>query len=70
MDKYNQLQSLTRINKIYFKITSELNDIDYLLDLIQKEDWNPFLINLGVFVQSYNLVFLVNNSNDYFVKFY
>ena len=69
MDKYNQIQSLTRINKIYFKITSELNDIDYLLDLIQKEDWNPFLINRGVFVQSYNLVFLVNNSNDYFVKF-
>jgi hypothetical protein len=69
MDKYNQIQSLTRINKIYFKITSELNDIDYLLDLIQKEDWSPFFINLGVFIQSYNLVFLVNNSNDYFVKF-
>jgi hypothetical protein len=73
MDKYNQIQSLTRINEIYFKIkinqSNESLDVDYLLDLIQKENWEYFFINLGIFIQSYNLVFLVNNSNDYFVKF-
>ena len=73
MNEYNQIQSLTRINEIYFKIKLNLEDVDidmdYLLDLIQKEDWEPFLINLGIFIQSYNLVFLVNNSNEYFIKF-
>jgi hypothetical protein len=77
MDKYNQIQNLTRINEIYFKIKinskdedqDENVDMDYLLDLIQKKDWQTFFINLGIFIQSYNLVFLVDNSNDYFVKF-
>jgi hypothetical protein len=85
MNKYNhnEIQNLnfTRINEIYFKINQnnnnqnndnqnlELLDIDILLDLIQKEDWQSFFISLGIFIQSYNLVFLVNNSDDYFVKF-
>jgi hypothetical protein len=80
MDKINKnYQNFNRLSEIYFKIKiientnndtkKENNDIENYLELLKKEDLTDFLISLGIFTQSYDINFLVNSNNEYFIKF-
>ena len=77
MDKIKKIMDpFLNINSLYFKIifkskkTNEdiTENIDKYLYLLEKEDLTDFLNNLGLFIQSYNICFMTNNINQYFLK--
>ncbi len=82
MDKLNQLYlNFSKISSIFFKIEikaknnekEKQNEIEKekekYLENLKVEDLTLFLVNLGFYIQSYDINFLVNNNNDYFIKF-
>ena len=77
MDKIKKFMSpFLNINSLYFKInfcskkTNETitENIDKYLASLEKEDFKDFLNNLGLFIQSYNISFMTNSTNQYFLK--
>lgn len=81
MEKLKKMMgAFANIHNVYFKIlfkpkeTSQVfennikNNIEKYLTILEKEDLIPFLNNLGLFVQSYDIKFLTNNLDQYFLK--
>ncbi len=59
-----------RCNKAYFKIIIEQNNnIENTLEKLELENFNKFFNDLGIFYQTYNISFLSNSNNEYFIKF-
>ena len=82
MDKLNQLYlNFSKISSIFFKIDIKdknnekekekeiQTEKEKYLENLKVEDLTLFLVNLGFYIQSYDINFLVNNNNDYFIKF-
>ena len=77
MDKIKKFMSpFLNINSLYFKINffckktnqNITENIDKYLASLEKEDFKDFLNNLGLFIQSYNISFMTNSTNQYFLK--
>ncbi len=61
-----------RCNKACFKIIiNDKNNIDIenLLEKLELENFNDFFSSLGIFFQTYNISFLSNSKNEYFINF-
>jgi len=61
-----------RCNKACFKIIIDNKkniDIENLLERLELENFNDFFSNLGIFFQTYNISFLSNSKNEYFINF-
>lgn len=61
-----------RCNKACFKIiidTKNKIDIENLLEKLELENFNFFFNKLGIFYQTYNISFLSNSMNEYFIHF-
>jgi hypothetical protein len=61
-----------RCNKACFKIIIDDKkniDLENLLEKLELENFNDFFNNLGIFFQTYNISFLSNSMNEYFINF-
>lgn len=59
-----------RCNKACFKINKNDDiDIEKLLEKLELDNFNDFFNDLGIFFQTYNISFLSNSNNEYFIYF-
>jgi hypothetical protein len=81
MEKIKKMMgAFANIHNVYFRIlfkpkeSSQIfeknieKNIEKYLTVLEKEDLTRFLNNLGLFVQSYDIKFLTNNLDQYFLK--